>query len=62
MQQRKVGATIFDLQVAPLRAISDKSDFLLLFGAKSPLSRIKRTEAAPFKAVEMVAGRVAPFP
>jgi len=62
MQQRKVGATIFHLQVAPPRANYDKSDFLLLLRAKSPLSRIKRTENDPFKAVEMIAGRVAPFP
>ncbi|MNV83120.1 hypothetical protein D3C71_1769010 [compost metagenome] len=62
MQQRKAGATIFHLQVAPSRAFSDKSDFLLLFGAKSPLFRIKLTENAPFQAMEMAVGRVAPFP
>ncbi|MEO9243934.1 hypothetical protein [Pseudomonas inefficax] len=48
MQQRKAGATIFHLQVAPARAFSEKSDFLLLFGAKSLLSRIKRTRNDPF--------------
>ncbi|WJR22299.1 hypothetical protein LU687_026085 [Pseudomonas asiatica] len=62
MQQRKAGATIFHLQVAPSRAFSDKSDFLLLLGAKTSLFRIKRTENDPFPGMEMTVGRVAPFP
>ncbi|WP_133975826.1 hypothetical protein [Pseudomonas] len=62
MQQRKAGATIFHLQVAPARAFSEKSDFLLLFGAKSLLSRIKRTRNDPFQNMKMAVGRVAPFP
>ncbi|WP_140399062.1 hypothetical protein [Pseudomonas sp. SID14000] len=62
MQQRKAGATIFHLQVAPARAFSDKAVFLLLFGAMRPLFRIKRTENTPFQDVKMAVGRVAPFP
>ncbi|MBF8786464.1 MULTISPECIES: hypothetical protein [Pseudomonas] len=62
MQQRKAGATIFPLQVAPPRAFSEKSDFLLPFGAKNPFFRIKHTENHPFQDMEMAVGRVAPFP
>ncbi|MFJ2984561.1 MULTISPECIES: hypothetical protein [unclassified Pseudomonas] len=62
MQQRKVGATIFHLQVAPARAISAKASFLLPLGAKTGFFRIKRTENALFQGVDNRAGRVAPFP
>jgi hypothetical protein len=60
MQQRKAGATIFHLQVAPCRAFFVTAAFLLLFGAKSRFFRIKRTESTPFQGVEMPVGRVAP--
>ncbi|MGE8049076.1 hypothetical protein ACQKPT_12350 [Pseudomonas monteilii] len=61
MQQRKAGATIFHLQVAPARAFSDKAAFLLLFGALNRFFRIKSTENVPFHRVEMTVRRVAPF-
>jgi hypothetical protein len=61
MQQRKEGATIFLLQVAPARAISDKAHFLLLSGAKNRFFRINRTESAPFQGMGIAVGRVAPF-
>jgi hypothetical protein len=48
MQQRKVGATIFHLQVAPGRAVSEKSSSLLLFGAKTTLSIRKCTVMVSF--------------
>jgi hypothetical protein len=35
MQQRKLGATIFHLPVAPARAPFEKTCFLLPFGAKT---------------------------
>jgi hypothetical protein len=43
MQQRKVGATIFHLQVAPARALCEKTHFLLPFGAKTRFFIRKRT-------------------
>jgi hypothetical protein len=43
MQQRKVGATIFHLQVAPTRALCEKSYFLLPLGAKTQFFIRKRT-------------------
>ncbi|WP_322365401.1 hypothetical protein [Pseudomonas sp. Teo4] len=62
MQQRKQGATIFHMQVAPSRAFSGKVDFLLPFGAKPPFFRRKRTINVPFPIVDNPVGRVAPFP
>ncbi|WP_143515023.1 MULTISPECIES: hypothetical protein [unclassified Pseudomonas] len=62
MQQRKVGATIFHLQVAPGRALSEKSRFLLLFGAKTGFFIRKGTVMVSFFAVGNIARRVAPFP
>ncbi|ELF6203627.1 hypothetical protein RNI54_000382 [Pseudomonas putida] len=61
MQQRKEGATIFLLQVAPAGAFFVKANFLLLFGASSQFFRSKRTGNAPFQGVEMSVRRVAPF-
>ncbi|MGF6392995.1 hypothetical protein [Pseudomonas plecoglossicida] len=43
MQQRKAGATIFHLQVAPGRAFSELMPFLLPFGAKTAFFIRKRT-------------------
>ncbi|WP_194789768.1 hypothetical protein [Pseudomonas sp. UFMG81] len=48
MQQRERGATIFHLQVAPGHVFSDRTAFLLLFGANMLLSRRKRTKNLPF--------------
>jgi hypothetical protein len=48
MQQRKVGATIFHLQVAPRRAVSEKTCFLLLFGAKTAFPIRKCTVMVSF--------------
>ncbi|MBA6114194.1 hypothetical protein MXF29_07615 [Pseudomonas sp. NC26] len=49
MQQRKAGATIFHLQVAPARAFSVNAAFLLPFGAKTGFFRIKLTENDAFR-------------
>ncbi|MFK0313284.1 hypothetical protein ACIQUF_18890 [Pseudomonas sp. NPDC090233] len=48
MQQHKVGATIFHLQVAPTHANSDRAAFLLHFGAKTVFFRTKCTENTLF--------------
>ncbi|MCO1623552.1 hypothetical protein [Pseudomonas putida] len=60
MQQRKEGATIFLLQVAPASAFSDKTHFLLLSGVKNRFFRINHTKKAPFQGTGMAIGRVAP--
>ncbi|XBG33589.1 hypothetical protein ABH853_12775 [Pseudomonas sp. 13.2] len=57
MQQRKEGATIFLLQVAPASAFSDKAHFLLLSGVKNRFFRIKHTQNAPFQGMGMAIGR-----
>ncbi|MFJ4441490.1 hypothetical protein ACIPZ8_05270 [Pseudomonas sp. NPDC089422] len=61
MQQRKVGATTFHLPVAPNRAFSEKSLFLLHFGAKTTFLIKKSTVNVSFLAVGNAARRVAPF-
>ncbi|MFJ4154471.1 hypothetical protein ACIPZF_06620 [Pseudomonas sp. NPDC089752] len=60
MQQHKVGATIFLLQVAPSRAKSGKAVFLLQFGAKTVFFRTKGTENDLFVFGDIFIGRVAP--
>ncbi|WP_286915263.1 MULTISPECIES: hypothetical protein [unclassified Pseudomonas] len=61
MQQRKVGATIFHLQVAPSRAFSAQVAFLLPFGAISGFFSRKTAAKVSFSPAEKGSRRVAPF-
>ncbi|HEN8799907.1 hypothetical protein HP546_11015 [Pseudomonas sp. CM25] len=60
MQQRKDGATLFQLQVAPSATFSDKAAFLLLLGASTAIFRRKSNQNGPFGHMEKSVGRVAP--
>ncbi|MBC3412289.1 MULTISPECIES: hypothetical protein [Pseudomonas] len=60
MQQREPGATIFHLQVAPLRDFSEKTLFMRHFGANSRFYITKRTKAALSSRCAGTIGRVAP--
>ncbi|MEW9681262.1 hypothetical protein [Pseudomonas sp. TE50-2] len=60
MQQHESGATIFHLQVAPKPAFSDKTAFLLLFGAKTTFLILKCSKNSHFGGSEIPFRRVAP--
>ncbi|WP_167659447.1 hypothetical protein [Pseudomonas sp. RIT623] len=60
MQQHESGATIFHLQVAPDPAFSEKTLFLLHFGAKTAFFILKCTKDGHFGCSETPFRRVAP--
>ncbi|WHL28901.1 hypothetical protein QJS63_05790 [Pseudomonas juntendi] len=47
MQQRKLGATIFHLQVAPARAFSDEADFLPLLERRGRFRDLTAPKTTP---------------